>query len=117
MIEADGIILGSPTYCADVTSEMKALIDRSALVVLKNGNLLKHKVGVSVVAVRRAGAMHVFDTMNRFFQMNSMFMVGSTYWNMGFGMNPGDVLEDEEGMANMADLGKSMAFLLKKLED
>lgn len=116
MVEADGIILGSPTYFADVTSEMKALIDRAGLVSLRNGRLLRHKVGASVVAVRRAGAIHVFDSMNRFFQINSMFMVGSTYWNIGFGLNPGDVQIDEEGMANMTDLGKSMAFLLKKLE-
>jgi len=116
MVEADGIILGSPTYFADVTAEMKALIDRAGFVVLRNGGLLKHKVGVSVVAARRAGALHVFDSMNRFFQINGMFMVGSTYWNIAYGLNPGDVQGDEEGMANMADLGKSMAFLLKKLD-
>jgi len=116
MVEADGIILGSPTYFADVTSEMKALIDRAGLVALRNGRVLSHKVGVSVVAVRRAGAIHVFDSMNHFFQINGMFMVGSTYWNMVYGLQPGDVQGDEEGMANMADLGKSMAFLLKKLE-
>ncbi|MDA3798821.1 MAG: flavodoxin family protein [Kiritimatiellae bacterium] len=117
MIDADGIILGSPTYFADVTTEMKALIDRAGYVALRNGRVLKHKVGVSVVAVRRAGAIHVFDSMNRFFQINSMFMVGSTYWNMCYGRNPGEVLDDEEGMANMADLGQSMALLLKKLND
>jgi multimeric flavodoxin WrbA len=116
MVEADGIILGSPTYFADVTSEMKALIDRAGLVALRNGRLLRHKVGVSVAAVRRAGAIHVFDSMNHFFQINSMFMVGSTYWNIGYGLQPGDVQDDEESMANMADLGKSMAFILKKLE-
>ena len=117
MIEADGILLGSPTYFTDVTAEMKALIDRAGFVSYTNGGLLKHKVGAAVVAVRRGGATHVFDTLNHFFQINSMFLVGSTYWNMAYGLNPGEVAEDEEGMANMKAVGESMAFLLKKLAD
>jgi multimeric flavodoxin WrbA len=115
IIEADGLVLGSPTYFADVSAEMKALIDRAGYVCLANGRLLKHKVGAAVVAVRRGGAIHVFDSMNHFFQISQMFMVGSTYWNMCYGLEPGDVNEDEEGMANMTDIGESMAFLLNKL--
>lgn len=115
MIEADGIVLGSPTYFTDVTAEMKALIDRAGYVTLVNDRLLKHKVGAAVVAVRRGGATHVFDTMNHFFQISQMFVVGSTYWNMCYGLKAGEVSSDEEGMANMTDLGESMAFLLKKL--
>jgi multimeric flavodoxin WrbA len=117
MDEADGIILGSPTYFTDVTAEMKALIDRAGFVSYTGGGFLKHKVGAAVVAVRRGGATHVFDTMNHFFQISSMFVVGSTYWNMAYGLNPGEVAEDKEGMANMTNVGESMAFLLKKLED
>lgn len=115
MKNADGIILASPVYFADVTSEMKAIIDRTGFVTKKQG-LLKHKVGASLVALRRGGASHAFDTMNHFFQANQMFMVGSTYWNMGFGLHPGEVTQDEEGMTNMTDLGESMAFLIKKLK-
>lgn len=115
MADADGIILGSPTYFADVSAEMKAVIDRAGYVALGNGRLLKHKVGAAVVAVRRGGATHVFDTMNHFFQINQMFIVGSTYWNMCYGLQPGDVNNDEEGMNNMTDIGESMAFLLNKL--
>lgn len=115
MIEADGIILGSPTYFTDVTAEMKALIDRAGFVSYTGGGLYKRKVGAAVVAVRRGGATHVFDTMNHFFQISGMYVVGSTYWNMGYGLDAGDVTQDEEGMANMTDLGESMAFLLKKL--
>lgn len=117
MIEADGILLGSPTYFTDVTAEMKALIDRAGYVALSNGSLLKHKAGAAVVAVRRGGALHVFDTMNHFFQINQMFIVGSTYWNMGYGLEPGDVESDEEGLANMVNLGASMAYLLERLKD
>jgi multimeric flavodoxin WrbA len=115
MVEADGILLASPTYFSDVTAEMKALIDRAGFVSIQNGRLLAHKVGAAVVAVRRGGGIHVFDTINHFFQINRMFVVGSTYWNLGYGLEPGDVDRDEEGMANMTALGESMAFLLRKL--
>ncbi len=115
MSEADGMILGTPTYFADVTAEMKGLIDRAGFVAIANGRMYKHKVGAAVVAVRRGGATHAFDTINHFFQINQMFLVGSTYWNMAYGLNIGEVRHDGEGMANMTDLGESMAFLLEKL--
>lgn len=115
MIEADGFILGSPTYFTSVSTELKALIDRSGLVAVANGGLFHHKVGAAVVAVRRGGGIHVFDTINHLFQMSQMFIVGSTYWNLGFGLDKGDVRKDTEGIKNMIDLGKSIAFLLKKI--
>jgi multimeric flavodoxin WrbA len=115
VFDADGIILGSPTYFADVTSEMKAIIDRVGYIAYTGGGLLRHKVGAAVVAVRRGGAIHAFDTMNHLFQISQMFIVGSTYWNMCYGMDKGDVNNDEEGMANMTDIGESMALLLNKL--
>ena len=117
MLEADGILLGSPTYFADVTAEMKALIDRAGYVCLSNGRTLKHKVGAAIVAVRRGGATHAFDTMNHFFQINQMFVVGSTYWNMCYGREKGEVNGDQEGMANMTDIGASMALLIRKLKN
>jgi multimeric flavodoxin WrbA len=115
MIAADGIILGSPTYFSDVTSEMKALIDRAGFVLRHNGNLLRRKVGAAVVAVRRGGEIHAFDSINHFFLINEMVVPGSIYWNMGFGRNPGDVEKDEEGMKTMTALGENMAWVLKKL--
>lgn len=115
IFDADGLLIGSPTYFTDVTAETKALIDRVGLVSRANGFLLKHKVGAAVVAVRRGGGIHTFDTINHLFSISQMFIVGSTYWNLGYGRNPGEVLNDEEGMNNMQDLGASMAFLLKKL--
>ncbi len=115
MIEADGIILGSPTYFADVTTEMKALIDRAGVVSRANGDLLAKKVGAAVVAVRRAGSIHAFDTMNHFFLIGQMIVVGSSYWNLGIGANVGDVNSDQEGISTMKTLGQNMAWLLKKL--
>jgi multimeric flavodoxin WrbA len=116
MDEADGIILASPTYFATVTTELKAIMDRAGLVGIANGNMFARKVGAAVVAVRRGGAVPVFDTINRFFFINEMIVPGSSYWNFAIGGNPGEVEGDEEGMKTMADLGRNMAWLMKKIQ-
>jgi multimeric flavodoxin WrbA len=115
MIEADGIIIGSPTYFSNVSSEVKALIDRAGLVSIANGYSLKRKVGAGVVAVRRAGATDVFDAINKLFFINQMVVPGSIYWNLGFGLDREEVKDDEEGMNTMKILGENMAWLLKKI--
>ena len=116
MMEADGIILASPTYFTDVSSEMKALIDRAGYVARANDHMFRHKVGAAVVAARRAGAIHTFDTLNHFFLISQMVVPGSSYWNIGMGLAPGDVKKDKEGLATMKTLGTNMAWLMKKLE-
>jgi multimeric flavodoxin WrbA len=115
MIEAQGIIMASPTYFADVTAEMKALIERSGFVSRANGDMLKRKVGAAVVAVRRAGSIHTFDSINHFFLITQMLVPGSRYWNMGFGLDKGEVEGDKEGLKIMKTLGQNMAWLLKKI--
>jgi multimeric flavodoxin WrbA len=117
MEQADGILLGSPTYVADVTPEIKALMDRACLVSKANGGLFRRKVGAGVVAVRRAGAIHAFDALNHFFLISEMIVPGSSYWNIGIGLEPGDVERDEEGIRTMKTLGQNMAWLLKKIGD
>lgn len=114
---ADGILLGSPVYSANVSANMQALLERAAVVADMNPGLFTHKVGASVAAVRRAGALQAVDTMNHFFLNHEMYVAGSTYWNMGYGQMPGDVAKDEEGLANMRNLGQNMAFLLTALND
>ena len=116
MAEADGIIIGSPTYFADLTPEAKALIDRCGYVLRSNGNPLKRKAGAAVVAVRRAGSIHVFDSINHFFTINEMIVPGSSYWNMSLAREEGDFEKDAEGVKTMSDLGVNMAWLLKKLK-
>lgn len=116
MSKADGIILGSPVYFTDVTTEMKALIDRAGMVSKANNDLLKHKVGGAVVAVRRGGATHAFDTMNHFLHYMQMYLVGASYWNMAYGREIGKVEGDEEGIQNMKVLGENMAWILKKIK-
>ncbi len=114
MIKADGIIIGSPTYFADLTSEAKALIDVAGYAIRGAGNPLKRKIGAAVVAVRRAGAIHTFDSINHFFLINEMIVPGSSYWNISYGREKGDVLQDEEGIRTMRTLGENMAWLLEK---
>lgn len=116
MIEADGIILGSPVYFADVTSEMKALIDVAGYVTRGNGHLLARKAGAGIVAVRRAGEIHALNSMNNFFLINQFIIPGSSYWNVAMGREPGDVLNDAEGIQTMHRLGENMAWLLKKIK-
>ncbi len=116
MAAADGIILGSPTYFSMMSPEMKALIDRAGFVARANSDMFKRKVGAAVVAVRRAGGIPTFDAINHFFLINQMIIPGSSYWNVGIGLNKGDVEKDEEGMQTMEDLGKNMAWLIKKLK-
>ncbi len=115
MEEADGIILGSPTYFADISTEMKALIDRTGMTARANDDLFKRKVGAAVVTQRRGGAIHAFDTMNHFFTIGQMIIVGSSYWNIGVGREKGEVKEDTEGITTMRHLGINMAWALKKL--
>ena len=116
MKEADGMLLGSPVYSANVSSNMQALLERAAVVADMNPGLFTHKGGAAVAAVRRGGAMQAVDTMNHFFLNHEMIVVGSTYWNMGYGQMPGDVQKDEEGLANMRNLGQNMSYLLNTLK-
>ncbi len=112
---ADGLVLGSPVYGADVTTKMKTFLDRLGISSLGDPDVLRRKPGVAVTAVRRAGGMTTVDTLNHFMLFREMLVVGSTYWNMVYGKDAGDVRDDDEGMANMRNIGENMAWLLKKL--
>lgn len=114
MVKADGIILGSPVYSANISANMQALLERAAVVCDMNPGLLKHKTGACVAAARRGGALNAIDSMNHFFLNHEMFVVGSTYWNMAYGQMPGDVANDKEALANMDNLAENMIWLMKK---
>ncbi|OGR37613.1 MAG: FMN reductase, partial [Elusimicrobia bacterium GWA2_64_40] len=115
MAGSAGILIGSPTYFADVSTEAKALIDRAGMVAIANGALFRRKVGAAVVAVRRGGAVHAFDSITHLFTISQMIIPGSNYWNMGVGRDKGEVENDKEGMATMKVLGENMAWLLGKV--
>lgn len=116
MIEADGIILGSPVYFADLSAQMKAFIDRVGYVT-RPERLLKRKVCAAVVSQRRNGAIAAFNAMNNLFTISESIVVGSSYWNQGLGKSAGDVINDEEGIDTMKTLGQNMAWLLNKTVD
>lgn len=113
--EADGVIIGSPTYFSNVSTEVKALIDRCGYVNKANdGGLLRGKVGAAVVAVRRAGSNFTYAAINFFFGIAEMIIPGSSYWNMTLSLEPGDFQNDAEGIETFRVLGRNMARLLKQ---
>jgi multimeric flavodoxin WrbA len=114
---SDGLLLGSPTYFSDVSSNMRSFIERCGFVARANDYMYKRKVGASVVAVRRAGAVPAFNSMNLFLHYMQMVMPGASYWSLGIGRDPGDVLKDEEGIQTMKNLGQNMAWVMKKLRE
>jgi multimeric flavodoxin WrbA len=116
MMAADGVILGSPTYFGMMSPEMKALIDRAGFVCRATPDPLKFKVGAAVAVARRAGAMTTFDALNHFFLINQMIVPGSSYWNIGMANRKGEIDKDEEALKTMDDLGKNMAWLIKKIK-
>ncbi len=113
--QADGILLGSPVYFSDVTAGMRAFIERCGFVQRANGGVLKRKAGAGVIAVRRAGSNFALASLNYLFLISEMIIPGSSYWNMAIGRNPGEVLNDAEGIQTMKTLGQNMAWLIKKL--
>jgi len=115
MEEADIIILGSPTYFAALTPEMKALIDRCGYVSRANGGMLRRKIGASLTAVRRAGALNVFQAMNNFFFINEMIVPGSSYWNLAIARDIGAFAADDEGVATMDTLAENIIWLADRI--
>lgn len=117
MKEADGIILGSPVHYSGVAGTMKSFLDRAFYVAGSNGNLLRHKVGASVVAVRRTGGMPTFQQLNNYINYSEMLMPASSYWNVIHGTAPGEIHGDEEGVQIMRTLGQNMAWLMKLVQN
>ena len=116
MKEADGILLGSPVHFASLAATMKAFLDRAFYVASVNGGLFRHKVGASVVAVRRSGGVPTFDQLNNYLNYSEMLMPTTNYWSVIHGLRPGEVEQDEEGKQIMRILGKNMAWLLKMVD-
>jgi multimeric flavodoxin WrbA len=117
IIDADAVIMGSPSYFSGITPELKALIDRAGFVAYVNKGLFSRKIGSSIAAHRRGGGVCVTDQINHMYLMSRMIVPGSTYWNFGVGLEKGDVNEDAEAMANMDDLGNTITWLIKSLKN
>jgi multimeric flavodoxin WrbA len=114
-LTADIIIVGSPVYFGSATPQMMSLLDRAGYVSRANGNLLSRKIGGPVVVARRAGQNFTYAQLMYWFMLNDMFVAGSTYWNIAFGLKKGDVLQDAEGISTAERFGENLAWLASKL--
>lgn len=114
--EADAIIIGSPTYVSNVSTEVKAYIDRCNYVNRANGGvILRGKIGAPVVSMARSGATFTYSAINFFFGIAEMIIPSSSYWNLAIGHHPGEVENDVIGMKTFRVLGRNMAELMHKL--
>ncbi len=113
---ADGLIIGSPVYYSGIPGTMKSFLDRLFFVSGSNENLLRHKVGAAVVAVRRTGGSSTLDGLNHYLSYSEMIIATSNYWNVIHGAVPGEAVKDGEGRQIMRMLGKNMAWLLRMKE-
>ena len=115
LFAADGLLIGSPVYYAGINGALKCFLDRAFFVAGANGGLFRRKVGAGVVAVRRGGETTAWDQLNKYFTISEMLVPSGNYWNMVFGLEPGEARQDLEGMQTMRTLGANMAWLLKSL--
>ncbi len=116
MREADGLILGTPVYFGSATPNIKSLIDRAGYVCRQGENVFYRKVAAPIVVARRAGQNFTLAQLNFFFLLMGMVIVpGSPYWTFGFGRERGEVEKDSEGIESISNLGRNMAWLLKKI--
>jgi len=116
MVEADGIILASPVYFGSATPQLKALIDRAGRISGMKGRVFENKVGGPLVVARRAGQNFTLAQLMFFFLHQGMIVPGSTYWNMAFGREKGEVTKDEEGLRTARNFGKKMVWLIKRIK-
>ena len=114
--EADAIILGTPVYFGSATPEIKAFIDRLGYTTRSQKvNTLKGKVGGAIAVARRAGQNFTLAQLSYFFSIMGMVQVGSTYWNILFGREKGDIESDEEGLKTLDSYTENLIWLLNKL--
>jgi multimeric flavodoxin WrbA len=117
MKEADGLILASPIHYAGMGGIISTLLDRLFYVNTANGNVVRHKVGVALGAVRRSGGIPAVDQLNKYLEYAEMLIPTSNYWNVIHGAAPGQAEQDEEGKQIMRVLGKNMAWAMKLVEN
>ena len=109
---ADGLVLGSPVYYASANGTLTSFLDR---LFFSTGFDKRMKVGAAVVVARRGGTTATFDQLNKYFTISGMPIASSQYWNNAFGLAPGEVSQDAEGMQTMRTLARNMAFLIKSI--
>ena len=112
MLEADAIVIGSPTYYGQPAGALLAVLQRAFYSARRT---VEGKPVASVAVCRRGGSTAAFQCMNMPFEMLNCLVVGSQYWNIAFGRQLGEARQDAEGMQTMRTLGRNMAWLLKNI--
>jgi multimeric flavodoxin WrbA len=115
MARADGLLVGSPVYFGSATPNLMALLDRAGYVARQGDNVFFRKVGSPVVVARRAGVNFTYAQLQFWFVIMGMVVPGASYWPIAYGLKPGDVAQDAEGIKTITQLAENMAWLLKKL--
>ena len=116
MVQADGIILASPVYFGSATPQIKAVIDRAGYLSIAKGRVFENKVGGAMVVARRAGQNFTLAQLLFFFLHQGMIVPGSTYWNIAFGGEKGEVAKDEEGLRTAINFVKKMVWLIRRIK-
>lgn len=112
MLEADGVVIGSPVYYAGANGALCAVLDR--VFYVSQGRYAR-KPAAAVVSCRRGGASATFDRINKYFTISKMPVVASQYWNSIHGNCAEEARQDEEGLQTMRTLADHMAWMLKSI--
>ena len=112
-MEAEGFVIGSPVYYGSPNGTVLAFLDRLFYSTFTKDKI--GKVGAGVVVSRRGGSSAAFDVLNKYMAMTNMTIAGSQYWNMVYGMEPGEATQDAEGLQTMRTLARNMTFLMKSI--
>ena len=110
--EADGLVAGTPVYFASANATTMAYLTRLFFSTPFDKRM---KVGAAVVVSRRGGSSSTFDELNKFFTIREMPVASSQYWNMVYGLTPGEASQDAEGLQTMRTLARNMTFLMKSI--
>ena len=108
--EADGFVFGTPVYYAHPSGRIMSFLDRA---FYSGGAAFRFKPGMAVASARRAGTTASLDAINKYFGINQMPTVGSTYWNMVHGLYGEEAFQDEEGMQTMRNLARNMIWMMR----
>lgn len=114
LYEADGMILGSPVYYANLSGTMKCFLDR---LFFSSQGRFRHKVGAALSVARRSGEICTFDALNKYFLISEMLVAPSYYWTSAHGGTPGQITEDKEGVTVIQNMARNMAWILKMKEN
>ncbi len=111
---ADGMVVVSPVYYGSPNGSVISFLDR----LFQSKNFpVTYKVGAAFAVARRGGTTASFDVLNKYFTIAGMPIVSGDYWNNGFGREPGQIEQDEEGLRNARVVAKRMVFLMNAIKD